>query len=1449
MPINVLISCARKCQEKQLVKEWLKTEPIIGNVYDCNDTPTDYERDNPKQDDIDRHIRIATDWFIFLCPFEFVGEGTYHELEVAIEAGPDKTKLPFISIFYSKDPVKELQKCNELLDKDNKIVPHPEDKFRADIDELLGKGHYFPDKYEEGQLINDLKKELENLLDNQLMMRKYEIDSKDISAVDIFFDPKRTETENGFNDYYLERLHDEKMLRSQRNHILLRGAPASGKTRAVYEYIKNHSEGDSRVISVRGVKNLTKTAAGHRLVSLSALVEDLKKYDEYLEREELCVHVKNDYSRFIVIDQIDSMLADDLLLKELFQRSSSKRRPCYQIIMTSTDSGYQAFQSLFDKLAEIETKECDNYIIHSLNIITIDKISTTDAQKVWNKLGKHDTALPKGNVIGDYIDKLTSYNDRIIQEVRKFKSVWQDSSVVNKGEMTLEGHIYNSIAAFFRAVQLVKRMRRNANLPLCLIAMVTREELWQGYGKGHYQHNRTEFNNLFAIDFCNIVSKLKDCNIIDIADSKVTENDDFFSEILGTIPSVDDFNLSPDKISFTNREIYDGEEMVTLMSPSIILTVINDKLWDEINEKTKYQYEFSVNHENRSRKKPASYSRDEAKRAMDVWFEAFKEFAPWITLRRILTRSPMIKLDKLQKTEFGDNKDNNFWLVYEKMKQLDRNIDKDENFHDYFTLFIARMGDVNRIKNALEKHPEYNTIDMVCELYGQALSHYKSLAKTERESIYDDEFRLLADEVFLTLDFPHNCPIDKQIYYHQRQIQMCQSYEEIKLYIDNNEIMDLLDNAQANQQQSCSPASLLFFNIRQLFDFMAGFIVDDENLKDWIERLKRNHLSMTQANIMAILDQSSQTDNEHSQKQHILIRSLVKLMDDTLRSLSDKENDEFNQSLCLLLKNKAAVLVAEIIKRLPTLTAAQEILQTADKWIEKELINFDEDTQTIWMSLAISRTQNYEFNFLLKEITDANTHLIKKNWLENTILREKLFLCCPGVDDTWEMFESLYCNSEEAKKRPLSPFLVSNIFKKSRKKYISLEKAAVNRSYEFFMMMLKNERMGEFISGIIKRKEHMVHHFLLDIYDCVVTDKQEEHFISFLGKDNWKDFCDLDETAALRIKKKRIYSADKVLKIMQEAVRSQMNRGGIIDESLFNTCVDRLRVSEEDIKTRQESEKLRDYLIDLVETDSDYIRMLSKSKYFEKSVDYLRGEKDNLKDEKPAKHEPQSLYWLDESTNDIKFSQQISGKLNNLVKKPNLCEKEKADFFEILEKLEQHPKVMPNVKNLTFFIKNSHNNEEENKKRFSRLIPSEIIKVVKRVYCKRNLPITLSIINEILEGIYNYFYVTESDKRTPKETKEDAKQQFYTFYKEYAFHVKLNALSYYHLLQTWPDLLREEDFCNELGSVCGNSERLLSRLSYMKEQMGYNINAQWLENRSSLLEIIGQDDSKNANES
>lgn len=465
MAINVLISCARKSKEKEIIKEHLKNNPNIGHIYDCNDTPTDYNRDESKQADIDRHITQLTDWFIFLCPFDFVGKYTFHELEVAIKAGNTKSKLPMISIFFSKDPQKELAICNAGLTEDEKIVPHDEDVSKSDIEKFINPDpdnnrFYFPEAYETGKLWDSVEAELKRFIANQLRLYRYETFCREVSATDIFFDLNRAKEENGYNDsIYLEREHDRIMTENSDNHLLICGAPASGKSRAVLEYIRKFCDGDHRFICVRGAQNLLGNGVGHRYINISHLADEIMEWDKYLDSEDIVLPTGEGHRRFIIIDQIDSMLGDDFsALEKLFYHATSKRRPNFQIILTTTLSGYESFKDFFEKMQQY-TNTVSDHLQNAMRLKKIDiaDISPSQAEWVWSKMEQEKSSIPSGKVVGDYIPKLISYNDRLVHEAYQFNNLSKFSTLSLQPYSDNSYRICNSVGAFARSVQIVKK--------------------------------------------------------------------------------------------------------------------------------------------------------------------------------------------------------------------------------------------------------------------------------------------------------------------------------------------------------------------------------------------------------------------------------------------------------------------------------------------------------------------------------------------------------------------------------------------------------------------------------------------------------------------------------------------------------------------------------------------------------------------------------------------------------------------------------------------------------------------------------------------------------------------------------------------------------------------------------------------------------------------------------
>ena len=90
--------------------------------------------------------------------------------------------------------------------------------------------------------------------------------------------------------------------------------------------------------------------------------------------------------------------------------------------------------------------------------------------------------------------------------------------------------------------------------------------------------------------------------------------------------------------------------METIVSPEITLSFANDKMWEELERS--YQFDYKIVTLPNGNKTANLHAREEAEKAMDIWYDTFACYGPWTTLLRMLTRSPLIPLDKLQKKEF-----------------------------------------------------------------------------------------------------------------------------------------------------------------------------------------------------------------------------------------------------------------------------------------------------------------------------------------------------------------------------------------------------------------------------------------------------------------------------------------------------------------------------------------------------------------------------------------------------------------------------------------------------------------------------------------------------------------------------------------------------------------------------------------------------------------------------
>lgn len=1482
MGINVLISSARECKEKKLIKRMLEKHPDIEHVYDCNDTPTDYNREETKQQEIDHYIRHRTDWFIFLCPYDFVGQATFHELEVAVNASSSKLELPMVSIFFSAVPDEELRLRNEQLEAERQApitYDRRRDKTRADIEALLNPDpnhrHYFPDPYAPGQLLEAVQKEFVRFVNNGLRMRRFETFCSDILPTDIFYDPNRTKEENGFDDHYFLRLpHYDEMMKQGNNHMLICGSPASGKTRSVYEYLRSWGRDTQQrnvFISVRLARNLGAGEEGHHCISLHRLVDELKLYNRYLDK--IGDKVNDKARHFIVIDQVDSMIGSDFnLLADLFKEATSSLRPNYQILLTSTPSGYDRIASTLDENRMLQSTDNTFQSTLPLSRIDISPLSFGDAREIWDNLsvGDERRVMPKGMVVGDFVPKLRKYTDRLLENARVFDCVLPAVRHPYKPNLSI-----NTIGAFVRSVQVVKRMRRSQAIPLCLCLMFMEQmtgDDWQTEGR------TGNFRKCFAEDLLKVMNGyFIRYNILRL---------DFAQEAaVATVPQRGRFAcVTPQKkvhpeclvdtdLDFDKECVYDKESMVTLVSPTITLSFVNDKAWDELEQV--YQFDYKPIMLSNGNRTVSLHAREEARRAMDIWYRTFASYAPWTTLLRMLTRSPLNALDKLQNRVWDDDGEDNASYVenlyHEMMRSLVRlpKAIHDELLNDRNRVFLESLltaskrnvEDIRRevfISGTTVKS-QYLNYSFVGELYKKAFDRARLCGyrkpldekiirqmrvKDPKTKSRVDDYVALADEVLRAFEaetFQTN-PADAkersdEFYYYSRKILQCDTFNEAYgLFFDDEKLGLVAAMGEINEQYRLrkNPEDQLTFahkSCDQIMSSMCALIVGDYDFDKWMELARQTRTDITLANIMQMIG-NSLVDVKHGELQRKLFVRIIQTADEALRQGN-------NYALANIVRTSGVKIICEMIKQASSLVAARKIKNLVQPWLDDGLVIHTKDTPDIWETVALGRMQPYEYPFLLKEITKNNkTGEIKDPWASNEQLRDALLLCPSNLSDTIELYCRLYENTDEAKIRKVTPYTVANFFKNVRRKYWDVKQESINSSFEAFMQMMNFKKIRDCVKRIVNNGEVTQHNFVLDVYNSVVTAEQETCFIDYIGQNAWDDLCRLPKVNSLRIGKERIYDIDKVIEIVGQVVRDQ-KQYAVISDDLVNNAVVRLNNTPKG----SEYDKLRNYLRALLTEDKAYVKALVKSQNFYRTCHTLKV---------PVRHfhsfnakEDNSKVGIGRWCNpeQLELCKNINDKLGELSQLPSVnkayADNELPKLLDMLGKLRGSTAwVVPNIIRVLDVLKNAVvrfaiNAQGRKVKMYDgkkNIQPTTLMELVSRCYTDRQLPITTTIVNALLEGFVNYYEVAKM-----AQSREHVRQLFWNFITDKAPYVRLDALSYKHILALWP--CEAERHKATISQLADCNEQLMNIL--VKKRLLTDV-ADWNTRWQKHIRIVGQ---------
>lgn len=468
MNLEIIISGSRFGKEREIIIQTLRQYPQA-NVYDCNDYTTDIICES-KQEEINDLIRRC-DWYILVASTDTYGQYTFEEWKTILTCFPQRSREQLVSIVRCENVVESTTK--QKIQENGKY--HFTD-FKAKMEEynISPKNFYVNYKYDEN--FNSLKqaitKELENAINKNWILRKYTIPLRSMTAKDVFVNKYRTEKDNGFiEDRYLWRNSIDEELEHNNSFVIIMGAPASGKTRAMYEFLKRCAQisPEARMLAINNW-NLEET------------VNSLENYHKW--HHTLINGETQDLSGYyFVCDQMNDMLYTEANIR-LFAR-------LYQIAVETFNAHLLCTvlnDSYRDMIENPQWKESFTLVPYSE--ITIPKLQDEPAEFVTKlKELMPDDDYPsiyphKKEVIGDYIKGLVDYNESIMNAVNNYS-----------------GSRNNIIEHFVKAYHTIRIFRRGDTVPLGLLVKVLEQITGTPFNTASVNELRAFFeeNNILSV--------------------------------------------------------------------------------------------------------------------------------------------------------------------------------------------------------------------------------------------------------------------------------------------------------------------------------------------------------------------------------------------------------------------------------------------------------------------------------------------------------------------------------------------------------------------------------------------------------------------------------------------------------------------------------------------------------------------------------------------------------------------------------------------------------------------------------------------------------------------------------------------------------------------------------------------------------------------------------------
>lgn len=489
----------------------------------------------------------------------------------------------------------------------------------------------------------------------------------DIKAREIYFDPERASSINGFveNKYFPRKSVDGRIksaIDEKLKFIILNGAPGSGKTRALYQLLAKPTQWalDNHKEYALGCLSNEKVIVVNN--------ENVQQVYEFLKsEEEYDFSIEPSYEYYLVCDQLKNVFDNRLTNDDIYKFFDIVSRTKHiRMIATTIPS---AFEKLCERWNGYTSKPLKDDSL--TKVIKIPQISSDkEEETIRNWMRNEFNVNPAAETIGDFIPQLNDYKQNVVK--RLYEKV--------------EDLPY--LRYFLSAIQITETFRYDTALFLPVLFMQKNTE------------NFDKHETVRAINY------LIENNVIWV---RKKSNDGQSQVIIHNLQD-DVFKLDKD-IDDEENYIFDNETFDDTTLSTAYTYDINEIIWDEIeledsNRENMYKATLLINFNKEGN----------VVRAAKMFYRAFKSIS---SLRRILPRIPQ--------TDCYDAASKNIWkFVYKELrsKEMSSHDDEIEEFLTTAGILIGRSQEPGQIDEVIRIIEEKNlriNYGIIGELYSVGL--------------------------------------------------------------------------------------------------------------------------------------------------------------------------------------------------------------------------------------------------------------------------------------------------------------------------------------------------------------------------------------------------------------------------------------------------------------------------------------------------------------------------------------------------------------------------------------------------------------------------------------------------------------------------------------------------------------------------------------------------------